>query len=80
MNKNNLSKKELFDNYGEEICKLCDEYIEKRIDPQCPICEGRWCDEAIDIFLESEDLKDNNGNGNWREDYKKFKENRGIQQ
>ena len=38
----------------EKRCVLCDRYIVKNLSPQNPACEGRWCDEVIDFWLDEE--------------------------
>ena len=39
---------------AEARCAICDELIEKNLDPQNPVCEGRWCQEAADLWLDEE--------------------------
>jgi|BioPla2DNA2_1021312.scaffolds.fasta_scaffold35302_2 hypothetical protein len=41
-----------------ERCKICDSYIEKNLSPQNPACEGKWCDEAIDYWLDEEAIEE----------------------
>lgn len=38
----------------DEVCAICDREIEKNLSPQSPACEGRWCEEAIEIWLDEE--------------------------
>lgn len=35
-------------------CELCDEFCEKNLSPTNPACEGVWCDEALEYWLEEE--------------------------
>ena len=37
-----------------KLCGICDELIEKNLSPQNPVCEGRWCGEAVDLWLNEE--------------------------
>ncbi len=41
----------------EARCIIC-ERIEKNLDPQNPACEGRWCEEAADLWLDEEAHED----------------------
>ena len=45
---------EIFDVGGDRICEICAERIVRNLSPTNPSCEGRWCDEAIEIWLEEE--------------------------
>ena len=38
----------------EARCAICNKLIEKNLDPQNPVCEGRWCAEAADLWLDEE--------------------------
>ena len=38
----------------EARCDLCNKFIEKNLSPENPVCEGRWCNEAADLWLEEE--------------------------
>lgn len=38
----------------EARCELCNKWIEKNLHPQNPACEGRWCEEAADLWLDEE--------------------------
>lgn len=33
---------------------ICNERIEKNLSPQNPACEGKWCEEAADLWLDEE--------------------------
>lgn len=46
---------QLWAEHGDDICQVCNEEIEKNLSPSNPTCEGRWCDQAIELFLERED-------------------------
>lgn len=35
-------------------CVICDERIQKQLNPQNPACEGKWCEEAADLWLDEE--------------------------
>lgn len=37
-------------------CELCNEHCEKNLSPTNPACEGKWCGEALEYWLE-EDAK-----------------------
>ncbi len=38
----------------EERCILCNKYIEKNLSPSNPVCEGAWCEEAVELWLDEE--------------------------
>ena len=42
----------------EQRCAFCDKRIEKNLSPQNPACEGRWCEEAIEYWLDEEAIED----------------------
>ena len=42
----------LFDIADEAICKICNQQCNKNLGPSNPSCEGRWCEEAVDIWLD----------------------------
>lgn len=44
--------REYAENHG--LCDCCNEYIEKNLPPWNPVCEGSWCDEAFDYWLDEE--------------------------
>lgn len=44
----------IFEQHADAICEVCNDEIEKNLSPTNPSCEGRWCDEAIELFLEKE--------------------------
>ena len=33
-------------------CEICNENFAKNLSPTNPCCEGRWCDDALKIWLE----------------------------
>lgn len=35
-------------------CELCNKLCEKNLSPLNPICEGAWCDEALEYWLDEE--------------------------
>jgi len=37
---------------GDRVCEICNERIVKNLSPSNPTCEGRWCEEAVDIWLD----------------------------
>lgn len=37
---------------GDSVCEVCNREIDKNLSPQNPICEGRWCEEAVEIWLD----------------------------
>lgn len=41
-------------------CAICNELIEKNLSPQNLVCEGRWCGEAADLWLDEEAEEDDN--------------------
>lgn len=43
---------------GDSVCDVCNRCIEKNMSPQNPACEGRWCDEAIELWLDEEAEED----------------------
>lgn len=36
----------------DALCEVCDRHISKNLSPSNPACEGRWCDEAFEIWKE----------------------------
>lgn len=38
----------------EARCAICNKWIEKNLSPQNPACEGKWCEEAADLWLDEE--------------------------
>lgn len=50
----NTPIEELMDISAESRCRLCNEHINKNLSPTNPACEGSWCDEALDIWLEQD--------------------------
>lgn len=44
---------------GDEVCEVCDREITKNLNPQNPACEGRWCEEAVELWL-GEEVKESN--------------------
>lgn len=43
---------------GDAVCDICNQRIEKNLSPQSPACEGRWCDEAMELWLDEEAEED----------------------
>lgn len=38
--------------YAEsEVCTYCDSFIERNLSPTNPSCEGRWCEDAVEGWL-----------------------------
>jgi len=48
----------IMDYYCESVCDICNREIVKNLSPQNPVCEGAWCDEAIDLWLDEEAEED----------------------
>lgn len=46
---------ELIEICQEDICTVCNEEIEKNLSPTNPTCEGRWCAEATEIWLDKDE-------------------------
>lgn len=46
---------ELMDFAGEAICRCCNDLVEKNLSPSNPSCEGRWCEEACELWLDEEE-------------------------
>lgn len=44
----------LFAADADSICAICNAEIEKNLSPTNPACEGRWCDKAIELYLDKE--------------------------
>ncbi len=38
----------------ERRCALCEKHIEKNLSPTNPACEGRWCEEAAELWLDED--------------------------
>lgn len=59
-NKQRLERLGMFDDETimevsqEARCAICIEKIEKNPCPWNPVCEGRWCEEAADLWLDEE--------------------------
>ena len=52
-----MTREELRNNYGNEICKLCcREYFTSRACPET-LCEGDFCEEAEDSFADKDNIK-----------------------
>lgn len=37
---------------GDRVCELCNDLIDKNLSPSNPACEGRWCEEAVGLWLD----------------------------
>lgn len=48
----------LFDIACDAICTICDSEMDKNLSPSNPACEGRWCEEAVEIWLDKEAEED----------------------
>lgn len=52
----------VMDAYGDSCCEICNNSINKNLSPSNPSCEGRWCGEAVALWLEEavevEDVSD----------------------
>jgi hypothetical protein len=42
----------LMDISQEERCVVCERFINKNLSPSNPACEGKWCEEAIEYWLD----------------------------
>ena len=52
-----MTREELKNNYGNEICKLCcQEYFTNRAFSET-LCEGRYCEDAEDNFADEHDIE-----------------------
>ncbi len=41
--------------YSEgERCEICNREVEKNLSPTNPTCEGGWCEEALEYWLDEE--------------------------
>lgn len=49
-----MDEETLMDISQDKRCELCNRLIEKNLSPQNPACEGKWCETAIDLWLDSE--------------------------
>jgi len=47
-----MSKDEYKNILGEELCKFCPWHNDEMEHSSLDLCEGRWCDDAMDNFLE----------------------------
>ena len=47
-----MDEETLMDVSQETRCEICNKQIEKNLSPQNPQCDGRWCEEALDLWLE----------------------------
>lgn len=36
----------------DSVCEVCNQEIAKNLNPENPTCEGRWCDEAVELWLD----------------------------
>ena len=52
-----MNRKELRNDYGDEICELCHrEYFISRARPET-LCEGVFCEDAEDSFAEEHNIE-----------------------
>ena len=52
-----MTREELRNNYGNDICELCHrEYYIGRAYPES-LCEGKYCEETEDSFAEEHNIK-----------------------
>lgn len=52
-----MTREELRNNYGNEICELCyREFFISRAHPES-LCEGVFCEEAEDSFADEHNIK-----------------------
>ena len=52
-----MTREELRNNYGNDICELCyRDFITSRAYPES-ICEGQFCEEAEDYFADEHNIK-----------------------
>lgn len=42
----------IMDDFGDRVCEVCNERIEKNLSPTNPACEGQWCEEAVELWLD----------------------------
>ena len=49
-----LDDETIYEVSQEERCVICDKYIEKQLSSTNPVCEGKWCEEALELWLEEE--------------------------
>ena len=42
----------VMDDFGDRVCEICNERIEKNLSPTNPACEGQWCEEAVELWLD----------------------------
>lgn len=49
---NAMSREEYKNILGEEICEYCPWHNDEIEHSSRDMCEGRWCDDAMDNFLE----------------------------
>lgn len=52
----------LMDESDGERCEICNKYITKNLSPQNPACEGMWCEDALEYWLD-ENIKEGGLNG-----------------
>lgn len=36
----------------DSVCEICADRIEKNLSPTNPACEGQWCQEAVELWLD----------------------------
>lgn len=52
-----MTREELRNNYGNDICELCcGECFTNRAFPET-LCEGRYCEEAENIFADEHNIE-----------------------
>lgn len=44
----------LMDKYSDDICAYCVDNIDKNLSPDNPACEGKWCEQAAEGWLNEE--------------------------
>lgn len=42
----------VMDTNGDQVCEICNDRIEKNLSPTNPACEGQWCEEAVELWLD----------------------------
>lgn len=55
---------EVFSAAADDICAVCNAEISKNLCPSNPTCEGRWCDEAVELYLNEEVKETTDGRKN----------------
>lgn len=56
MRKRNMTREELQNYLGEDLCQYCPWTNNEVNKPRIGVCEGNYCEEALDAYIDEEGL------------------------